>query len=400
MANITLGAGRQDFVLERGGDSDTIRDFRSLYFDATLDESQEVPPNGDIPGIEGTGTGVLNFARTRFEFALEIDGIDLDIGPAPDDMTDAHIHGAPEGEIGPVIFDFLNDAETDVDDGAGTITGGWDEEEDAASELTPGSLADLLAGDTYFNIHTNRDPSGFIRGQILRDGGAGDRVDLTELNIGSLEALQAVTQNRGGDALIRTFLDDEATSLRVDGVAKADLRASFFVFAGSDDETIGGTGGRDDLFGAGGEDTLRGRAGNDRLFGENGTDTILAGGGGDSVWGGRGRDEMGGGGGGDRFLFGETGETGDTRRGADAITDFDDGVDLLVLRAIDARQGPGGNQTFSFIGDDAFDGAGQVRAFTAGGDTFVALNTAGRGGAEALIRLDGIVVLTEDSLVL
>ena len=145
--------------------------------------------------------------------------------------------------------------------------------------------------------------------------------------------------------MIRTFLDDEATSLRLDGVAKADLRASFFVFAGSDDETIRGTGGRDDLFGAGGADKLRGRAGNDRLFGENGADTIVAGGGRDSVWGGRGRDEMSGGGGADRFLFADTAETGDTRRGADAITDFDEGVDLLVLRAIDAREGRPGKQS-------------------------------------------------------
>ena len=46
---------------------------------------------------------------------------------------------------------------------AGTITGGWDVEEEDASDMTPDSLADLLAGDTYFNIHTNRDTSGFIR---------------------------------------------------------------------------------------------------------------------------------------------------------------------------------------------------------------------------------------------
>ena len=70
MANVTLGAGRQDFVFERNGDTDTIRDFRSLYFEAALDEAQEVPPNSDIAGIDGTGTGALNFDRTRFEFTL------------------------------------------------------------------------------------------------------------------------------------------------------------------------------------------------------------------------------------------------------------------------------------------------------------------------------------------
>jgi Ca2+-binding RTX toxin-like protein len=400
MANITLGAGRQDFLLERDGDADTIRDFRSLYFESSLDEAQEVPPNPDIEEIEGTGTGVLNFARTRFEFSLDIDGIDLGGGGAPDDMTDAHIHGAPVGATGPVIFDFLNDTETEVDAAAGTITGGWDADEADALDLTRASLRDLLGEDTYFNIHTNRDPSGFIRGQILRDGGARDRVDLTELNIGSFDTLKAVTVERRGDAVIRTFLDGEETSLRLDGVAESDLRARHFVFARSEDETIGGTGGRDDLFGAGGRDEVSGGGGNDRLFGEDGADTIAGGGRRDTIWGGLDRDAMSGGRGADRFVLGDTDETGDTRRGADAIADFEEGLDTLVLARIDARRGLPGNQAFDFIGDDAFDRAGQARAFEAGGNTFVELNTRRRDGAEAVIRLEDLVGLTEDSLLL
>ena len=63
---------------ERDGQSDRITDFRSVYFEATLDEAQEVPPNTDLAGIDGTGTGVLNFARDGFEFSLDINGIDLD----------------------------------------------------------------------------------------------------------------------------------------------------------------------------------------------------------------------------------------------------------------------------------------------------------------------------------
>ena len=273
---------------------------------------------------------MLDFARTRFEFTLEINGIDLGGGGAPDDMTDAHIHGG-EGDTGPIIFDFLNDAETDVDAAAGTITGGWDVDEADALDMTPGRRADLLAGDTYFNIHTNRDTSGFIRGQILRDGGAGDRIDLTELNIGSFATLSRSPPNQGGDAVIRAFFDGEASSLRLDGVAKSDLRASHFVFAGGPAETINGTGGRDDLFGAGGGDTINGRGGNDRLFGENGADTLSGGGGRDSLIGGLGRDELTGGGAGDRFVFDRTGDTGDSGGTADRIADFVAGLDLLVL---------------------------------------------------------------------
>jgi Ca2+-binding RTX toxin-like protein len=400
MANVTLGAGRQDFVFERNGDSDRVRDFRSQYFESSLDEAQEVPPNNDIAGIEGTGTGRLDFARTRFELALAIDGIDLGGGAGQDDMTDAHIHGAEVGETGPIIFDFLNDAETEVDAAAGTITTGWDTDEDDAFDMTSGRVADLLAGDTYFNIHTNRDTSGWIRGQILKDGGAGDRIDLGELNIGSFATLKAITANQGGDAVIRTVLDGEASSLRLDGVREAELRAGHFIFADGPAETLNGGGSRDDLFGAGGGDTINGRGGNDRLFGENGADTLSGGGDRDRLVGGLGRDELTGGGQGDRFVFDDTAETGDTRRTADVITDFVDGLDLLALAGIDAREGRPGNQAFRFIDGDGFDRAGQARASEVGGDTLVALNTTGRGGAEAVIRLEDVVGLTEDSLIL
>jgi len=400
MANVTLGAGRQDFVFERNGEADRVRDFRSQYFESSLDEAQEVPPNNDIAGIEGTGTGRLDFARTRFELALEIDGIDLTDDGGQDDMTDAHIHGGEVGETGDIIFDFLNDLETEVDAAAGTITTGWDADEDDASDMTPGRVADLLAGDTYFNIHTNRDTSGWIRGQILKDGGAGDRIDLTELNIGNFATLKAITASQGGDAVIRTVLDGEASSLRLDGVPKSELRASHFVFADGSAETLIGGSSRDDLFGADGGDTINGRGGNDRLFGENGADTLSGGGGRDRLVGGIGRDELTGGGAGDRFDFDRTGDTGDRRGTADRITDFVADLDLLDLAGIDAREGRPGNQAFSFIEDAAFDRAGQARVTEAGGDTLVALNTTGRGGAEAVIRLEDVVGLTEDSFIL
>ena len=136
MARIELGSGRQTFLLERTGGSDRITDFRAQYFEATLDEAQEVPPNPDIAGISGTGVGALNFARSEFDFHLEIEGIDLAGGGAPDDMTDMHIHGAAAGDTGPVIFDFRTDAETDVAAGAGTVDGSWDKNEPAALDLT------------------------------------------------------------------------------------------------------------------------------------------------------------------------------------------------------------------------------------------------------------------------
>ena len=402
MARVTLGSGRQNFRFERNGESDRITDFKSTYFEASLDEAQEAPPNDDIAGIDGTGTGVLDFARERFEFSLDIDGINLDGGPADDDMTDMHIHDGAPGEAGPIIFHFLEDAETVVDASAGTVTGGWDvNEADAeAEDMTAPNVAALLAGDTYFNIHTNRDSSGFIRGQILKDGGAGDRIDLRELNIGSFETLQAITRNASGDAVIRAFFDGEASSLRLDGVGKGDLKAGHFIFAGNVSETVNGNAGRDDLFGAGGGDTVRGRGGDDRLFGENGNDTLSGAGGRDQCFGGFGRDLLTGGAAADRFVFAGVAETADTGATADRISDFVANRDDIVLAAIDARAGQAGNQAFTFIGDDAFDAAGQVRVRQSGGDTFVSLNVRGQDGAEAVIRLDGEIPFTEVDLIL
>jgi Ca2+-binding RTX toxin-like protein len=397
MANVTLGADGQNFLFERNGQSDTITDFRSLYFESTLNEAQEVPPNANIAGIDGTGTGVLHFGSIRFDFSIDINGIDLNGGPAPDDMTDMHIHGAEVGIAGPIIFDFRNDAETIVNAGAGTVTGGWDANEAVAQDMTAADVAALIAGDTYFNIHTNRDTSGFIRGQILRDGTVRDMIDLRELNIGSFETLLAITSQAAGDAVITTFFDGDATTLRLDGVPEAALRPGHFIFAGNAAEVIDGTSGRDDLFGAGGDDTLLGRLEADRLFGENGPDTLSGGRGRDVLSGGLGRDVLSGGVAGDRFVFRDLAES--TAGGADRITDFAN-IDDIVLQEIDAMAGSLGNQAFEFVGEEGFDAEGQIRLVHAPGDTVLLLNTTGPNGAEMAIRLTGDIALTESDFFL
>ena len=400
MADITLGAGRQTHTFERNGEDDQLTDFRFLYFRSTLNEAQEVPPNADIPGISGTGGGILNFSRTEFNFTLDINGIDLSGGAAPDDMTDMHIHGAPVGAAGPIIFDFRNDAETVVNAVTGTVGGSWDTNEAVAQDMTPEDVAALVAGDTYFNIHTNRDPSGFIRGQILRDGTALDRIDLRELNIGSFETLQAITGRSGGDSVIATFLDGDATTLRLDGVSKAALQSNFFVFAGNVADVIDGDAGRDDLFGAGGNDVIRGRLGNDRMFGENGNDALAGALGADILNGGLGRDLMVGGAGADRFDFRSASDSGNSIATADRITDFAAGLDEIVLSFIDASAGTDGNQAFTFVGSAPFDAEGQVRVSHAGGNTFVSLNTTGAFVPEMVIRLNGVVPVTDGDLLL
>lgn len=401
MANITLGPGRQDFVFERNGESNTITDFRSAYFTATLTEAQEAPPNADIPGIDGTGRGVLNFAHSRFAFTLYINGINLLGGPGLDDMTDMHIHDGPPGVAGPIIFPFRNDAETAIDAANGAVTGGWDNVEATAPGMTAANVADLLAGGTYFNIHTNRDMAGFIRGQILPQGTGLDRIDLSEMNIGSFATLQQIVGQAAGNAVIRTFLDGEDSTLRLEGVRRAGLDPSHFEFAGSSEDTMNGTADADDLFGAGANDVLNGLAGNDRVFGEDNSDALFGGVGLDMLTGGGGLDVMVGAAGGDRFIFTGLGNSGNRATGVDRITDFTSAQDHIVLTAIDANTQAVGNQAFTFIGGASFSAAGQVRITEfAGGNTFVWLNTTGNDGVEMVFKLDGDVPLAQTDFLL
>jgi Ca2+-binding RTX toxin-like protein len=102
---------------------------------------------------------------------------------------------------------------------------------------------------------------------------------------------------------------------------------------GVGDDTIAGGGGDDDLSGAEGADTIDGGNGNDLLSGGDGNDTLagragadtLNGGDGDDILlGGAGDDTLTGGNGTDLFWFEQS-------EGWDVVTDFEDGVDYIVV---------------------------------------------------------------------
>lgn len=114
------------------------------------------------------------------------------------------------------------------------------------------------------------------------------------------------------------------------------------LFGGAGDDTIEGGDGHDMIKGGVGDDSVSGGAGNERLFGNKGRDHLsgdegkdrIKGGAGDDVldggteddrlFGGAGNDTLTGGEGADRFVFKEN-------EGDDVITDFEIGIDLIVL---------------------------------------------------------------------
>jgi hypothetical protein len=113
---------------------------------ATLDSGQEVPPNATI----GTGSGVVSVSpdETRILVTLSWSGLS-------GNAVMGHIHQGAAGANGPVIFNLSPAAAT-----AGSVI-------DQQFTPTPAQLAAGKANGWYFNIHTNANPGGEIRGQII-----------------------------------------------------------------------------------------------------------------------------------------------------------------------------------------------------------------------------------------
>lgn len=139
-----------------------------ITFTAVLSGAQEVPAVS-TPAT-GTATLVLNTVTNAFTIDLQFSGL-----TAP--VTVAHIHRAPAGTNGPVIIGL---------DGM-VLSGGrpsWNLIAPGVSSFNSGGplnapfafptteVANLIAGNTYFNVHSSAFPGGEIRGQIIPTPGA------------------------------------------------------------------------------------------------------------------------------------------------------------------------------------------------------------------------------------
>jgi CHRD domain len=143
----------------------------AAIFSTTLSGDQEVPPvNSDATGSAAL---ILNDAQDRLEIDIQFTGLDLDgnqTSDPGDNVTGAHIHRAPAGSNGPVVFGFIgpnNDENGDlvIDPAAGRIFSGWDLNEGNNTTLAA-ELPNLFNEDLYVNIHSVEFPAGEIRGQI------------------------------------------------------------------------------------------------------------------------------------------------------------------------------------------------------------------------------------------
>lgn len=135
------------------------------------------------------------------------------------------------------------------------------------------------------------------------------------------------------------------------------------------------------------DDVLTGNSGDNKLDGGFGDDVVSGGAGDDAIIGNFGRDVLSGGADSDTFVFDGVVQSGwrydangqlqyttteiidsqaDVGR-ADVITDFEQGIDHINLRGIDASISASGDQAFTFIGTAQFTGhAGELHEYFSG----------------------------------
>lgn len=117
----------------------------TVAYKADLKASAEVPPNDS----KGTGTLDASYDTTSKKLAWTITYSGL-TGPA----TAAHFHGpAAVGSNAPPVVPLSAPLTSPI---KGDAT------------LTEAQLADLQAGRWYFNIHTDANKGGEIRGQVVK----------------------------------------------------------------------------------------------------------------------------------------------------------------------------------------------------------------------------------------
>lgn len=195
----------------------------------------------------------------------------------------------------------------------------------------------------------------------------------------------ALTQVEGGKTIFSMAglkIDAKAFSATLDGAV---TRAVDLMLSGND--TVTGTKYADVILGRAGNDVLKGGSGNDRLEGGAGNDKLVGGTGADVLYGGDGADT---------FIFQSI------KDGVDTIRDFSRAErDRIDLSDIDADSRLGGDQKFSFIGDDAFHNkAGELRFQKDGNETTLFADVDGDGVSDVSIRFKTVTDFVKGDFIL
>ncbi len=236
---------------------------------------------------------------------------------------------------------------------------------DGNDRLNGGTGADRMwggPGDDLYFVDTARDRVSELPGQ-------GTDLVLGSISIRLPDNVENLTLS--GDSALNGRGNDDANVIRGNGAANL----------------LTGRGGNDTLNGGpGGDDTLNGEFGDDRLFGGTGNDVLIGDLGADTLVGGP-----------DADTFRYTSTANSAPGAGDTITDFETGLDILDVAAIDADAGTDGDQTFVFIDAASFSGtAGELRY----ADGQVQADTDGDGLPDFEIAFSNLVALTAGDILL
>ncbi|HEY2923749.1 MAG TPA: CHRD domain-containing protein [Candidatus Eisenbacteria bacterium] len=140
-------------------------------FRATLTGTEEVPAR--TTQANGTATFTLNKAGTEIKYRLIVHNIE--------NITEAHIHMGATGANGPAVAILFGPVAPGGGKKNGLLAAGMIKASDLIGTLAGKTIGDLVAeiraGNTYVNVHTNDGvaeanrgagdfPDGEIRGQI------------------------------------------------------------------------------------------------------------------------------------------------------------------------------------------------------------------------------------------
>ncbi len=190
--------------LNRSEIASLIRIQEEDNFLALMSGSEEVPP------VNTTATG-------RTDFDLRRDGTELGFVVRVENIENAtasHIHLAPRGQNGPVAA-FLFSGPKKAGAFSGVLNENVIKAENLVGPLANQSLGNLTAkmraGEAYVNVHTDKNPAGEIRGQIMPE-----QVDIRERLQAEAKAEKGVTE---AEAELRFPLDTTNREAIIDGIA-------------------------------------------------------------------------------------------------------------------------------------------------------------------------------------
>jgi hypothetical protein len=158
--------------------------------------------SNEVPSVDTTGAGVFGASSNPEETELRFVLVTFNLV----DIVAAHIHCGAPGVNGPVGVTLFSGGPVTAD---GTLAQATVTSPDEGNDCGWGSVADVLAalraGDAYVNVHTNSNPGGEIRGQVVAENipppGSGTFVDDDgNLHEGNIEAIAAAAITLGCQA--------------------------------------------------------------------------------------------------------------------------------------------------------------------------------------------------------